>query len=213
MAEWRYPEARLLIFAKAPIPGQCKTRLASVLTGEQAAMLQSRLIRHTVLQQVERALCPIELWCSPDSDHGVFHDLAAGHGVALRVQQGNDLGERMVYAMQHRPSAMQVVIGTDCPVLGHAQVAAALAHLARGDDAVFAPAEDGGYVLVATRTPRPELFDGVTWGSERVMAETRERLRALDWRWAELETLWDVDRPEDWQRLGNSPSLEHLARG
>jgi glycosyltransferase A (GT-A) superfamily protein (DUF2064 family) len=73
--------------------------------------------------------------------------------------------------------------------------------LAAGDDAVLLPAEDGGYVLIGLRGPRPEVFEGVAWGSERVLAETRARLRALGLRWSEPATLWDVDRPEDLDRL------------
>ncbi len=69
------------------------------------------------------------------------------------------------------------------------------------EDAVFIPAEDGGYVLVGLRRPQPRLFEGIDWGSERVMAQTRERLSELGLRWVELPTLWDVDRPGDLLRL------------
>ena len=98
-----------------------------------------------------------------------------------------------------------VLIGTDCPVLLAAHLVAA-ARMLRGDgdgpnDAVFVPAEDGGYVLVGLRGPQPRLFEGIDWGSERVMAQTRERLSELGLRWVELPTLWDVDRPGDLLRL------------
>ena len=80
----------------------------------------------------------------------------------------------------------------------------ALAHLHQaaqalqdGNDAVFIPAEDGGYALVGLRRALPEIFHDVDWGSERVMTQTRERMKCLGLHWSELETLWDVDRPED----------------
>jgi glycosyltransferase A (GT-A) superfamily protein (DUF2064 family) len=63
------------------------------------------------------------------------------------------------------------------------------------------PAEDGGYVLIGLRQFDARLFSNVTWGTERVAHETRERLQSLGWRWQELETLWDVDRPADLVRL------------
>ena len=94
-----------------------------------------------------------------------------------------------------------LLIGTDCPALhtGHLHEAANLLH--SGHDAVFIPAEDGGYVLVGLRRPQPYLFERIDWGSESVMAHTRERLTRLGLRWAEPATLWDVDRPADLARL------------
>ena len=73
--------------------------------------------------------------------------------------------------------------------------------LREGDDAVFVPCEDGGYAMVGLKRADAKLFDGIAWGGDQVMAETRRRLEGLGWRWRELEMLWDVDRPEDYQRL------------
>ncbi len=67
-------------------------------------------------------------------------------------------------------------------------------------DAVIGPAEDGGYVMVGVRRSTPALFDAVEWGSAAVLATTRRRLAALHWRWHELATLWDLDRPQDLER-------------
>jgi glycosyltransferase A (GT-A) superfamily protein (DUF2064 family) len=67
------------------------------------------------------------------------------------------------------------------------------------DDAVFGPAEDGGYVLVGAARA-VDAFSGIAWGTESVMSETRARLRAIPVSWHELPTLWDVDTPEDLAR-------------
>ena len=75
------------------------------------------------------------------------------------------------------------------------------ARLLAACDAVVAPAEDGGYPLLAFRRCSPRLFEGMPWGGATVMQQTRERLAALGWRWRELRMLWDVDRPEDLVRL------------
>jgi glycosyltransferase A (GT-A) superfamily protein (DUF2064 family) len=80
--------------------------------------------------------------------------------------------------------------------------------LRNGHDAVFIPAEDGGYVLIGLHCPQPRLFENIDWGTEKVMAQTRERLAALRLRWEEPATLWDVDRPVDLLRLNK---LEGLA--
>jgi glycosyltransferase A (GT-A) superfamily protein (DUF2064 family) len=73
---------------------------------------------------------------------------------------------------------------------------------------VFVPCEDGGYALIGLQRIEARLFDGIAWGGENVMADTRARLTGLGWRWRELETLWDVDRPEDYARLMESGLLE-----
>jgi hypothetical protein len=97
-------------------------------------------------------------------------------------------------------TAGSLIIGTDCPVLTPALLREAAATL-NGHDAVVFPAEDGGYVLIGMRRPAPELFAGIEWSTERVMAQTRERLLSLGWSWTEPATLWDVDRPADYERL------------
>ena len=98
-------------------------------------------------------------------------------------------------------STSAVLIGTDCPAMTSHDLRAAVQSLQRGKDAVFAPTEDGGYALVAMKRCHPTLFDGIDWGTSAVMEETRARLRAIGWTWEELGILWDVDTPEDYERL------------
>jgi hypothetical protein len=68
-----------------------------------------------------------------------------------------------------------------------------------GYDAVLAPAEDGGYALIGLRKSVPRLFQGIEWGSERVYAETVKKLAG--YRWRALRRVWDLDRPQDLERL------------
>jgi glycosyltransferase A (GT-A) superfamily protein (DUF2064 family) len=100
-----------------------------------------------------------------------------------------------------------ILVGTDCPALRPSDLRRAARLLKRGADAVFAPAEDGGYPLVGLRRRAPRLFEGIEWGGAEVMEATRGRLRALGWSWRELRTLWDVDRMEDYERLRRSRLL------
>ena len=93
-----------------------------------------------------------------------------------------------------------ILIGSDCPALTAADVRRA-ARLLRGCDAVIAPAEDGGYPLIGLARSSPAVFAGVAWSTASVLEQTRERLAGLGWRWRELRTVWDVDRPEDLARL------------
>ena len=94
-----------------------------------------------------------------------------------------------------------ILIGSDCPALRARHLRHADQALRDGADAVFVPCEDGGYALIGLNRVDRRLFDGIAWGGDAVMAETRRRLAALGWQWRELETLWDVDRPEDYERL------------
>jgi hypothetical protein len=100
-----------------------------------------------------------------------------------------------------------VLIGTDCPAMNADYLRRACRYLDAGSAVVLGPAEDGGYVLIAARTCDRRLFSDIPWSSDRVLQLTRARLRALKLPYKELDTLWDVDRPEDLRRwLGKSAS-------
>lgn len=199
----RFPDARLIVFAKAPQPGAVMTRLQGRLGPEGAARLHAALVRRTLAVACGTGLCPVELWCAPAADNPFFTRCADEFGVILRPQRGGDLGERMHHALaavlQQAPYA--VLLGTDCPSLTEDDLRNALACLDEGSDAVMAPAEDGGYVLLGVRRVHRSLFTDVPWGTDRVLAVTRQRVERLRWRRRELRLQWDVDRPEDLQRL------------
>lgn len=202
--------AVVIIFAKAPQPGQVKTRLIPLLGAEGAAALQARLIKHALATARAASFDRVELHCAPDTDDPFFRYCAGQFGVTVKAQAGGDLGARMLHAFEsaHAAHASIVLIGSDCPALTARHLRQAERALRDGADAVFLPCEDGGYALAGLRRVDPTLFEGIAWGGDRVMTETRARLSALDWRWRELETLWDVDRPEDFQRLLESGLLD-----
>lgn len=198
----QFPGARLLIFAKAPLPGRCKTRLAPLLGADGAADLYCRLLLDTFEKFARKPLCPVSCWCSPDTRHPVFSGARRRLGVELLQQRGADLGERMAHAAEQtlRVADTAVLIGADCPGLGPGHLRDVLERLERGAAAVVIPAEDGGYVLLGLSRFSARLFQGIAWGEDGVMAATRERLAALGWRWEELAPLWDLDRPADLER-------------
>lgn len=199
--------AGLLVFAKAPQPGLAKTRLIPLLGAAGAARLQARLTRRALNTTLAADSGQVELWCAPDARHPVFSALGAELGVSLHNQCGGDLGERMSNAAARSLAGNHptLILGTDCPLLTPVHLRQALAALRLGQDAVLIPAEDGGYVLLGLARTEPALFRGIDWGTDRVLAQTRERLDSLGFRFAELEPLPDLDRPEDALRL----SLEH----
>lgn len=198
----RFPTARILIFTKAPEPGQVKTRLIPALGPQGAADLHRRLLLDTVARIAPAGMAPVELWCAPDPGRDPFPELADRYGLKLYPQRGSNLGERMHHAAADAlcRSDRVALMGTDCPLLDGFYVERALVAL-RGHDAVLGPVEDGGYVLLALKWEAVSLFRNLPWGSNRVAAITRERIEALGWSWAELPVLWDLDRPEDLKRL------------
>ncbi len=193
-------KARILVFCRAPVPGEAKTRLIPALGADGAARLQAELVPDTVQRAVAAGVGPVELWAAGDDSTGLLAKVAADHAVVRRTQSGRDLGERMHAALAAGDGGPAIVIGTDCPALMPAVIAAAAAALAR-NDAVVVPALDGGYVLLGMHDPPAALFDGIPWGTETVLQATRERLLALGWRWHELPALPDVDVPADLDRL------------
>lgn len=201
--EWEFPQSRLLVFAKAPTPGRVKTRLIRRLGPRGAAALYRGLLRRTLRTATTARLCPVQLWCAPDSQHGFFSRCRRRYGVTLHRQSDGDLGARMQRALTLvlRRHACALLIGADCPSLTEAGLRAALTALAQGQDAVVGPAEDGGYVLIGLRRPGAALFRTIPWGSGTVLAATRRRLRRAGLTWLELPLGWDVDRPADVRRL------------
>lgn len=198
----QFPDAVILIFAKAPVAGQVKTRLVPHLDVHEAADLHARLVERTVQTVCASALAAAELWCAPDFSHDFFQGIKTKYRVPLRTQAGEDLGQRMhqacVDALQRK--ARVVLIGTDCPALDHDYLRAALVALDGGCDLVLGPAEDGGYVLIGLRRPVAGLFHAMTWGTDAVLTQTLERAQALGLKPRLLPVLWDVDRPEDVER-------------
>jgi hypothetical protein len=187
------------ILAKAPVAGSVKTRLIPTLGADGAAALQEKLIARAVETAVAAAVGPVTVWSTP-AEHPYFAALASRHPVALAAQPDGDLGARML-AASSAAAGPAIVIGTDCPALTSSHLQEAAQHLRDGVDAVVIPAEDGGYVLIGTRGPQPQLFDQMTWSTDTVMAETRRRLARLALAWREPALLWDVDRPADIERL------------
>jgi rSAM/selenodomain-associated transferase 1 len=181
----------IIVFAKAPLPGTAKTRLIPALGEWGAARLHERLTRHAVRTALAAGCGRVEIHGT--RRHSFFHRL----GLPFHMQRGRDLGERMHRALAHNPGA--ILIGTDCPELTVADLRRAARLLRGGYEAVLAPAEDGGYALIALRRVAPEVFRNIAWGTSNVYQETVKRLSG--YRWRALRTVWDVDRPEDLPRL------------
>lgn len=180
----------VIVFSRAPVPGRVKTRLAARIGEWRAAQLHLRLTRRALRTARDARTGPVELHVT--SAHAAFHF----HG-KLVLQKGDDLGERMYRALRRHRRA--ILIGSDCPALTVRDLRRAARLLCAGYRVVLLPTEDGGYALIAARHAPRAILDGVTWGGPQVFEETAKRLNGI--RWRRLRTLWDVDRPEDLERL------------
>jgi rSAM/selenodomain-associated transferase 1 len=202
----RFPDARIQVFAKSPEPGRTKTRLIPLLGEAGAAAFHACQVHECLSMLTAAGLCPVELWCSPSSSTAFFRDCRERHDVSLHDQSAGDLGVRMHHALE---SALEyanaaVLVGTDCPSLGPADIDEAFNRLYQGTDVVLGPAHDGGYYLVAIQHPAPAIFSGMPWGTSAVLAESFRRLEQLGLSHHCLTVRRDVDIPDDYRRLYKS---------
>ena len=195
--------AALLVFAKAPRPGEVKTRLARSLgrrgspDHEAAAALYRRMGR-LVVDNVAAAPAVLTVCYDPPGAEAEVREWLGPAPRRCWPQGDGDLGARMarMFARAFKAAERVVVIGTDAPAVGAGTVARALAAL-DGADVVLGPSSDGGYYLVALRNPCPGLFSGIPWSTGSVLAETVARARSLELSVTFLEVATDVDTAAD----------------
>ena len=210
----------LILFAKPPLAGRVKTRLAQSLGGEGAARLYACFLRDAAgTARALRAARPgVSLVCEWALEQGETLDefpLADWlPGPFLhRAQTGADLGMRMAAALG-RPLAFgrrAVLIGTDFPDLPHEVLGDAFESLASTDEPKVAlgPAADGGYYLIGMNRFLPEIFTGIPWSTSGVLSRTLERAGALGAGTALLPEWRDVDDADDLEALKGRLSHEN----
>ena len=201
----RYDDTVVLLFAKAPVAGQVNTRLIPDIGEQAATQLQHDLIHDRLNMLTGSALCDVRLMCAPDEHHECFRACKQSYPIELSVQRGDDLGARMFAGVTRalRDYDYCITIGTDAPALDAETIAQAIEGLHSGKQAVFVPAEDGGYVLLGLSEPFEEVFRDISWGSSKVMQQTRQRLEETAISYLELDSCWDVDVIDDYRRYQN----------
>ena len=204
-------KAAILVFARAPVAGEVKTRLIPALGAEGAARLYGAMARQCIATAVQALPGAVQLWCAPSVTHAFFAQAQAEWGLSLHPQPDGDIGARMSAAMRTALEQADAV-GSDVPSVTVSDIEAALTALAAGRDAVFAPTLDGGYALVGLRRHDARLFEGIAWSTPEAMAQTRARLRELAWDWLELPVRWDVDTEADLARLAADSRLAPLLK-
>jgi rSAM/selenodomain-associated transferase 1 len=199
----------VILFARPLVRGTVKTRLEPALGADGALRLYEALLRYVVSVCQAAELGPLTLAYAGDRPGAALAALGEALGATLVSQGSGDLGDRMARALGEalEAGAWPVLLGTDLAGLKPSHLTAAAAALRAGDDYAFAPAEDGGYGVVAARRLDSALFTAMPWSTPLVMKETAGRLAELGRAWTRLPTLYDIDGPEDLPRLEEHPVL------
>lgn len=189
------------LFAKQPVPGRVKTRLAAQTSPAWAAKVAAAFLGDLIERFAD---FPAERFIAfdPPEAEAYFRALALGR-FRLVPQAGPDLGARMeaFFAGRLRDGAARIVLtGADSPLLPASLLEEAFEELERAD-LVLGPATDGGYYLVGCSERVPPIFRGVSWGTETVLKQTIDRLPESGWRLALLPPWYDVDTLADWYAL------------
>lgn len=196
---------QLLIFARAPILGQVKTRLQPALPNSDIVLLHEKLVHRAIATAMKVPDSAVQLWVDVQPQHPFFRRLITEFpSLSVCQQRGSDLGARMHAALNDalRHSHQAVLIGSDCPALTRDYLQQAFACLSGGEartghDVVLGPATDGGYVLLGSSVTDLPIFHGIEWGASTVFDATIRRLREAGMPHATLAPLSDIDRPED----------------
>jgi rSAM/selenodomain-associated transferase 1 len=191
----------IIIFARAPLVGEVKTRLGRVIGADKALALYEAFLDDTCTLTQGLGARRI-LAVHGGLDHPHLERLAKSQRLELAEQGDGDLGAKMARAIgDHVVRGPVVIVGSDSPSLPRAHLHQALDALME-HDVVVGPSEDGGYYAIGARVPVPELFADMRWSTPEVMPATLERLRArTDLTHAVLPRWYDVDSAEDLARL------------
>ncbi len=202
----------LIIFAREPVPGKVKTRLAREVGKQCAAELYSAMIEDVLANAASLdGVQPLLFWALDSAEMPADPVIP---GLRMLEQHGTTLGERMGDAFRHAfQSGFDTccIIGTDSPDLPPEYIAEAFDQLESSKaDAVFGPAEDGGYYLLGLRQNRQELFTDIAWSTPEVLEASLTRANELGLRTSLLPSWYDIDTLQDLLRLIASPSKSAL---
>jgi rSAM/selenodomain-associated transferase 1 len=191
----------VIVMAKAPRPGEAKTRLQPFLNAKQAGELAACFFQDTVTK-IKQIAPNLIIAYSPNDGREFLETLSPGKKSLWIEQQGEDLGKRLEsvieYAekMNFRPI---ITIGTDSPTFPAEYLLKAIESLeSKSADIVLGEAKDGGFYLIGLQKSVPNLFEGIAWSTPKVFGQTSDNAeRAGLARLLKLPVWYDVDTPQD----------------
>ena len=199
MLKQKIKKEAVVLFAKAPIEGRCKSRLIPDLGVKEATKIYKKVLEKTIANLFKLKDKRIFIFYAPRGQRGYFERYTKG----LFLQRGRGLGQRMFNAFCRVFSmgfSTVVLIGSDIPGLDEEVIEDAFEKL-EASDVVFGPATDGGYYLVGLKRPYRELFSSVKWSSPETLRQSIEIAKGLGLRVSLIRELTDLDRVDDYINL------------
>lgn len=186
----------LIIFAKNPVLGKAKTRLATTIGKEKALLVYKELLVHSCNISSKTSAAKTVFY----SDFMEKGDLWSKAGFMQSIQKGSGLGERMTIAFEETLNKNKVIIiGTDCKELNTQILDDAFEQLEH-HDFVIGPALDGGYYLLGMKKLEKDLFLDIDWSTSTVFSKTLDVIKNKKSSYYLLPTLSDIDTAEDLKR-------------
>ncbi|MBI1905439.1 MAG: TIGR04282 family arsenosugar biosynthesis glycosyltransferase [Rhodocyclales bacterium] len=189
---------RIIVFAKAPLPGLAKTRLIPALGAEGAARLASAMLHATLTAALESGVGPVELCATPAVTDPAWRTTVIPADVECSDQGNGDLGARMQRAAARGIARGTPVLlsGTDCAEMS-TQLLRDAAHALRQTGSFIHPTADGGYALLGLTRSDAALFERIAWSTSVVASVTMTRIRELGWPLHVGSVLHDIDEAAD----------------
>ena len=209
MSLFQQPTNALVIMTKAPEPGRSKTRLVPPLSYDEAADLARALLVDQLDNLAKFDGARLFIAFTPEKAAGFFAGFMA-RGFICFPQQGHSLGERMSHAFEHLfENAFRniILVGSDLPALPLALFDQAYALLDKSQaDVVLGPSADGGYYLVGMNRMIANIFSGIGWSRNDVLAQTIQKLAGVGLKHELLPEGYDIDTADDLGRLQSERS-------
>ncbi len=201
------------LFVRIPVAGRVKTRLAAALGAENACRLYRAMVTD-ILGAIGTSGLPLHLF-HDGGEQSVLPRAWMDAAFKVRAQEGASIGARMAAAFEQcfaEDIGQVLLIGSDLPGLDSELLKEAAAALAT-QDAVIAPAVDGGYGLIALKrkTYRRRLFQDIPWSTAQVLFTTLARFRECDLKAHRLQSLLDIDTIDDLNTYCRTPSAHAQA--
>jgi rSAM/selenodomain-associated transferase 1 len=205
----------LVVFTKVPEAGQSKTRLVPPLSFAEAALLAQALLMDQLNNLSKLTAARLFVAFSPPEADTFFRAFIT-HDFICFPQHGETLGERMKYAFRQlfdNGFNNVVLIGSDLPVIPLGYFRQAYDWLEQRErDVILGPSEDRGYYLIAMKSLIPEIFEGIAWSRDEVLARTMAKLDRLNRKYELLPLLYDIDRPDDLKRLSRDTAAAGMMK-
>jgi uncharacterized protein len=210
LSQPEHPDCEILVFAKYPRAGQCKTRLAAGVGETDALRIYRALLRHTLAVVRDTPFRKV-LMVDPPERVAAAADWAPGMDAYL-PQSAGDLGARMEHAVDSgfaRGAKKILLLGCDCPQISKDSVVSSF-HALNSCDVVLGPTDDGGYYLLGLKEGNPSLFRGIPWSTEKVFEKTLNILKFQTLSYFVQNAFSDVDTLEDFDRVKHLEPLKNL---